>query len=78
MAVGAVAGRRQLRARSLPATRQGSKKMNGDAELARLSRPTAHTVKLSPQPHSPFTFGLRNRNASFSPCFTKSISVPLM
>jgi hypothetical protein len=34
MLASTVAGRRQLRARSLPATRQGSKKMNGGAELA--------------------------------------------
>ncbi len=40
--VSSVAGRRQLRARSLPAMRQGSKKMNGDAELARLG---AYTIK---------------------------------
>src|SRR5437762_9615247 len=34
------------------------------------------TEKLSPQPHSPLTFGLRKRMASFSPCFTKSTIVP--
>ena len=38
--------------------------------------PAAQTEKLSPQPHSPFTFGLRKRKASFSPCFTKSTIVP--
>lgn len=36
----------------------------------------AYTVKLSPQPHSPFTLGLRKRNASLSPCLMKSTSVP--
>lgn len=45
---------------------------NSDAELGR------YTVKLSPQPHSPLVFGLRKRNASLRPCFTKSTSVPLM
>src|SRR6202008_1132064 len=34
------------------------------------------TEKLSPQPHSPLTFGLRKRKASFSPSLTKSTIVP--
>src|SRR5580658_1053198 len=34
------------------------------------------TEKLSPQPHSPLTFGLRKRKASFRPCLTKSTMVP--
>src|SRR6185312_10947795 len=40
--------------------------------------PVGYTEKLSPQPHSPFTLGLRKRKASFSPCFTKSTWVPSM
>ena len=36
----------------------------------------AQTLKLSPQPHSPLTFGLRKLKASFSPSLTKSTSVP--
>lgn len=65
-----------LRARSLPGMAGSGKKMNGDAGLEQESKP--YTLKLSPQPHSPLTFGLRNRKASFSPCFTKSTSVPSM
>lgn len=37
---------------------------------------SASVVKLEPQPHSPATLGLRNRNCSFRPCLWKSISVP--
>ena len=36
------------------------------------------TEKLSPQPHSPLTFGFLKRKASFSPCLTKSTLVPSM
>src|SRR5882762_8264189 len=34
------------------------------------------TEKLSPQPHSPLTFGFLKRKASFRPCLTKSTIVP--
>src|SRR5690606_20716105 len=37
---------------------------------------SASVVKLSPQPHSPATFGLAKVNCSFSPAFRKSIVVP--
>jgi len=36
----------------------------------------AYTLKLSPQPHSLFTFGLRNTQTAFRPLDAKSISVP--
>src|SRR5215472_18155182 len=47
-----------------------------DATLWAPARPKDQTEKLSPQPHSPLTFGFLKRNASFSPCFTKSTTVP--
>src|ERR1700730_17005608 len=34
------------------------------------------TEKLSPQPHSPLTFGVLERKASLTPCLTKSTIVP--
>src|SRR6185437_2721105 len=41
-----------------------------------LGDPGRYTLKLSPQPHSPLTLGLRKRNASLRPCLTKSTVVP--
>src|SRR5215472_2503841 len=48
----------------------------GWRDAAGFSRPKDQTEKLSPQPHSPLTFGFLKRNASFRPCLTKSTTVP--
>jgi hypothetical protein len=60
--------------RFLPAVTQ----LMSDKSAAGDFCPVNQTEKLSPQPHSPFTLGLRKRKASFSPCFTKSTCVPSM
>src|SRR3546814_2069316 len=46
------------------------------SRVARSAAGRFQTVKLSPQPHSPLTFGLTNLNASLSPCFWKSSVMP--
>src|SRR3546814_4773948 len=53
-------------------TRASTRTMQNDREYPR--RP--QILKLSPQPHSPRTFGLLNLKPSLSPSRTKSSSVP--
>src|SRR5882762_7952558 len=53
-------------------------KASGRRECGRCARAApagAQTEKLSPQPHSPLTFGFLKRKASFRPCLTKSTIV---
>ncbi len=57
-------------------TRQAKQRKVVLVQIAAGAAHLTHTLKLSPQPHSSFTFGLLNLNPSFSPSRTKSSSVP--